>query len=125
MTLGRRLRVYGIGLLLGVILSYLFLGDRLTTTAWMPKDRVKDRLYSTLVKTTPSAERALITKGITIDEVRGTMLTSEIVLSDTERGVDSIFYHVKSKVKGQSLDMIIAGIKDFDRDSTATLVNVR
>jgi hypothetical protein len=125
MTLGKRFRIYGIGLLIGIALSYFFMGDRLTTTAWMPKDRIKDRLGSTLIKASPAAQAELDARGIQLETVRSEMPRAEILLGDTERTEDTIFYHVKAEVNGQALDMTIAGMKDFSSDTTATLLRVQ
>ena len=125
MTFGRRLRLYGIGILLGVILSYMFLGDRLSNTAWMPKDRVRERLHSTLISTSEKAADHLKSINLTIDDVRETMQSAEILLGESTRTDDSLHYRVKSTVKGHELDMVIAALRDFDSDSTATLISIK
>jgi len=124
MTFGRRLRLYIIGIAIGLILSFVFLGDRLSTTAWMPKDRVKDRLHSTLLRSSENAKQSLVERKLTLEDVRNTMHDAEISLSESIRTDDSLLYRVSSRVKGQELDMLIATLRDFRKDSTATLMEL-
>lgn len=125
MTFGQRLRRYAIGIGIGLVLSYLFLGDRLSNTAWMPKDRVKDRLQSTLVKSLPAAETALSQKNINLEDIRSNIQQADIDLRGSTRTDDSIYYKVDCAVKGNDLKMTIAVLRDFDLDSTATLMELR
>lgn len=117
--------MYGIGLLVGIVLSFLFLGDRLTTTSWMPKDRIKDRLSNTLTKASGEVNEQLQSLNITINAVRESMPNADIILGDTERTEDTIFYHVRSTVNEVELDMVIAGLRDFSVDSSATIIEIR
>lgn len=42
-------------------------------------------------------------------------------VSDTEHRGDSLFYAVNTKLQGKDTRLIVVGLRDFDRDSTATL----
>lgn len=125
MDLQRRLTLYLLGLIIGGGLAYWFYGERLTTSAWLPEAKLKQRLRSTLVKTTPAAQRALAEQGVTLDALRIRMDSARIDLGASVRGADSIIYAVDAPYNGRRLQLRISALRDFDRDSTATLLELR
>lgn len=125
MDLQRRLTLYLFGLLIGGGLAYWFYGQRLTTSAWLPDAKLKQRLRSTLVKTTPAAQRALAAEGVTLSDLRARMDSARIDLGASVRGADSIIYAVDAPFNGRRLQLRISALRDFDRDSTATLLELR
>ena len=92
MGLQRRLTLYLFGLIIGGALAYWYYGQRLTTSAWLPEAKLKQRLRSTLLKSSPAAQDAMDAEGIALGDLRIRM--------------DS-------------------ALRDFDRDSTATLIGLR
>jgi hypothetical protein len=124
MPFRRRLLLYLIGLGLGIGLSFLFLGDRLSNTGWMPAARVKQRLHSTLVRSNPAAEEALRTWPATLEEVRAAIPDARLDLKNSLRTRDSIYYALDATLKGRDARLVVVGLRDFDRDSTATLWSV-
>lgn len=125
MDLQRRLTLYLLGLIIGGGLAYWFYGERLTTSAWLPEAKLKQRLRSTLVKTTPAAQHALAEQGVTLDALRIRMDSARIDLGASVRGADSIIYAVDAPYNGRRLQLRISALRDFDRDSTATLLELR
>ena len=69
MTFQRRLKLFIIGLGLGTVLSYFFVGERWSLD-WAFEGRVHKRLHSTLVKAAPSAEAQLGSAGIALATLR-------------------------------------------------------
>lgn len=121
MTLLRRIRYYAIGLLIGGAAAYGIYGNRLINGAWTPEAKVKQRLRSTLLKSTAQAEQELVMRGLALADIRLAMTDADIDFGDTERGDDTIFYAVEADLKGARTRMVIMALRDFDSDSTATL----
>ncbi|MCB0787427.1 MAG: hypothetical protein KDB88_07095 [Flavobacteriales bacterium] len=124
MDLRRRIQLYLIGLVIGGALAYLFYGDRLTNAGWTPKERIKLRLGTTLVKASPVAASYLRDHGMPLDSVRLAMREAEVRLKDTRRSGDSLFYEVRVPLQGRPTSMTILVFEDHRRDSTATLWSV-
>ncbi len=110
-----------IGIFLGGILAYRFYGDRLTNAGWLPEQKVKQRLASTLVAARPEARGALEGSGLQLSDLRTSMPNASVDLGKSRRTDDSIYYHVETDVQGGKAVMVIAVLRDFDRDTTATL----
>lgn len=121
MDLKRRLQLYLVGLIIGGVAAYFFFGERLTNAAWTPEEKIKQRLRSTLLKATPEAEEQLRSRSIELSDVRGAIGQASVEFSSTERKGDSLFYRVDTRLNGAEARLIILGLRDFDRDSTATL----
>ncbi|MCW5899096.1 MAG: hypothetical protein KIT10_07475 [Flavobacteriales bacterium] len=121
MDFRRRLLRYLIGVAIGLGLSILFLGDRLGNMAWTPQARIKQRLTATLVRATPQAEEAMRARSITLEEVRASIPESRVHLRATRRTADSIWYTLRAEPDGVPALLVIAGMRDADVDSTATL----
>lgn len=125
MDLTRRIQLYLIGLIIGGGIAYFIYGDRITNGAWTPESKLKQRLHSTLLQARPSAEQQLAERNIRLEELRLAMDVASIDFSDSERTSDSMFYAVDTRVQGKDLRLIVVGLRDFDRDSTATLWSVQ
>lgn len=121
MDLKRRLQLYLVGLIIGGIAAYFFYGDRLTNSAWTPQEKIKQRLRSTLVKASPEAEVELQARALDLGQVRASLDKATIDLKSTKRTDDSLYYAVDTELKDRHVRLIIVGLRDFDRDSTATL----
>ena len=125
MDLQRRLTLYLIGLIIGGGAAYFFYGERLTSGAWMPEAKLKQRLRSTLVKTTPAAQQELEALRITLADLRQRMDSARIDFGASARNDDSLIYSVTTALHGKQLTLRIGTLRDFDRDSTATLLGIR
>jgi hypothetical protein len=125
MDLQRRLTLYLLGLIIGGALAYWFYGQRLTSGAWLPEAKLKQRLRSTLVKATPDAQQTLDANGITLSDLRARMDSARIDLGSSLRGADSIIYALDAPFNGRRLQLRISALRDFDRDSTATLLEMK
>ncbi|MBK9175500.1 MAG: hypothetical protein IPM46_04020 [Flavobacteriales bacterium] len=125
MDLRRRLTLYLFGLIIGGGIAYWSYGERLTSGAWLPEAKVKSRLRSTLVKATPIAQQSLDEHGITLSDLRLRMDSARIDFGASTRDDDSLIYAVSAPLNGAQLRMRVGTLRDFDRDSTATLLELR
>ena len=126
MTFTRRLVLFGFGTGLGCLLAWGIYGNRLNNTDWMPNYRVKLRLKTTLIKATPEAEAQLAPLNLSLADLRSTVIDScDINFSDSQRSEDSLVYYVHGTVRGQQVQYMVATLRDFRTDSTATLVSIR
>lgn len=121
MEFQRRLTLYLFGLLLGGGLSYWIYGKRITSGAWLPENKTKQRLVSTLVRATPAAEAQLVHWPASLQEVRVAIARAEVRFGESIRRNDSIYYALDGTVAGREARFVIVGLRDFDSDSTATL----
>ncbi len=117
----RRLLRYLIGVSIGLGLSFLFLGDRLGNMKWTPKARIKQRLEATLVRATPAATAAMQQRSITLEQVRASIPDAQVDMGATRRSADSIWYTLRAEPGGVPAQLVIVGLRNFDRDTTATL----
>lgn len=117
--------LFGLGLLLGCLVAWGIYGRRLENTDWMPNHRVKLRLHNTLIKATPAAEQMLAPMNITLADLRKTVIDScEINFSKSIRSKDSLVYYVQGTVQGRPVHYMVATLRDFRTDSTATLTMI-
>jgi hypothetical protein len=121
MPLQRRLILYFFGLLIGGGLSYWIYGKRITSGAWLPESKVKQRLESTLLLTTPEAQTALSAWPADLEEVRAAIPTATVSFNESVRSGDSIYYSLEGVINGKPARFVVVGLRDFDSDSTATL----
>lgn len=121
MDLKRRLQLYLIGLIIGGGAAYFMMGDRLTNGAWTPEQKIKQRLRSTLLLTSPQADQQLAQRDLSLGDVRSSLDSASVQLSATRHSGDSIYYTVDTRLKGKEARLVVVALRDFDRDSTATL----
>ncbi len=121
MDLKRRLQLYLVGLIIGGVAAYFFYGERLTNSAWTPQEKIKQRLRSTLIKASPEAEQELNARAIDLGQVRASLDRASVSLQETKRTEDTLYYAVDTELKEQAVRLTVVGLRDFDRDSTATL----
>lgn len=121
MDLSRRLTLYLFGLILGGLLSYWIYGTRITSGAWLPENKVKQRLESTLLKASEAAERDMLRWPTDLEGVRRAIPTATVSFGESVRSGDSIYYALEGVVDEKPARFVIVGLRDFDRDSTATL----
>lgn len=122
MTLGRRIRLFLIGIALGCVAAWFFFGERLTNSAWLPEDRIKLRLKTTLVKATPEGTADLAAWPTTLDSVRSSIARGEVILKETRRHGDSLTYTVDVVLAGRSARVQTVVLEDLRVDTLATLV---
>lgn len=125
MDLKRRLQLYLVGLLIGGVVAYFFYGDRLTNAAWTPEEKIKQRLRSTLVQSSPEANRQLEERSLGLADIRAALDGATVDLAGTKRTTDTMYYAVDTDLKGQPVRLVVVGLRDFDRDSTATLWRIQ
>ena len=125
MDLKRRLQLYLVGLLIGGVVAYFFYGDRLTNAAWTPEEKIKQRLRSTLVQSSREANRQLQERNLGLADIRAALEHATIDLAQTKRTTDTVYYAVDTDLKGQPVRLVVVGLRDFDRDSTATLWRIQ
>ncbi len=124
MPLRRRIFLYMIGVLIGGALAYSFYGERLVSAGWLPEQKIKQRLASTLIDARPPAREQLDGMQVQLADLRKMMPDASIDLKNSRRTDDSIYYRVDMTVADRPAEMIIAVLRDFDRDSTATLWSI-
>ena len=125
MDLQRRLTLYLFGLLIGGGMAYWIYGKRLTSGAWLPEHKTKQRLESTLLRSTPAADMDLAAWPADLETVRKSIPTATVSFKESIRRNDSIYYALDGTVNGRDARFVIVGLRDFDRDSTATLWSLR
>ncbi len=121
MDLKRRLQLYLVGLVIGGAVAYFIYGERLTNSAWTPEEKIKQRFRSTLIQATPEVQRQLAGRGLQLEDVRAALDGASVDFSASQRTDDSIYYAVDTRLQGREVRLTVVGLRDFDRDSTATL----
>jgi hypothetical protein len=125
MPFSRRLFLYFIGLVIGGGMAWWIYGERLTSGAWLPDHKIKQRLQSTLIAARPAAQTQLTEWPAVLSEVRAALPKAHIDLVNSRRTPDSLYYHVEATVNGRDALVIVAVLRDDLRDSTATLWDLR
>lgn len=125
MTFGRRLRLFMLGMGLGTIVSFAMFGKGCTNTAWAPDARVRLRMKTTLVRSTPGADAAMNALNIDLALLRASMDSLDVDFSNSRRTDDSLYYELSGPVQGRAIKMSIATLRDYAIDSTSTLLMVR
>ncbi len=124
MTFQRRLTLYLFGILIGSGMAWWFYGERLTNSGWLPQEKIKLRLRSTLVATTGTAAEQLAAWPADLAAVRASIDSAAIDLKGSERTEDSIHYAVFARLAGRSARYTVSVLRDFDSDTTAVLRSV-
>jgi hypothetical protein len=125
MPFRRRLLLYLFGVVIGLGLAWWFYGARLTSGAWLPEHKVKQRLRSTLIDARPLARAQLAAWPCSLADLRAAMDSADVDLPASRRTPDSIYYAVNARVRGRDAHLTIAVRRDFDTDSTAVLWDLR
>ena len=125
MDLQRRLTLYLFGLIIGGGMAYWIYGERLTSGAWLPENKTKQRLVSTLLRTTTAADQDLAAWPADLNAVRNSIASATVRFNESIRRNDSIYYALDATVDERPARVVIVGLRDFDRDSTATLWSLR
>lgn len=121
MDLKRRLQLYLLGLVLGGLMAWAFFGKRLSNTAWMPEDRIKLRLKTTLLKAHPNAQAQMAQWPTDLSAVRASIDSAEVLFKETRRSGDSLYYSIQASVSGRKALLTVLALRDYRADSTATL----
>ncbi len=121
MSLKRRIMLYALGVLIGGGLAYFFYGERLASGGWLPENRIKQRLAFTLIDSRAEAKAQLEAWPAELSDLRLAMPNASIDLANSKRTEDSIYYRVNLELKGRNADLVVAVLRDLDRDTTATL----
>lgn len=124
MPFRRRLLMYAIGLVIGGALAWWSFGERLTNSAWTPRERIKLRVASTLVRSAPGAAAALEQRDLDLATVRGAVQAATVDLSRTRRSGDSLFYTLLAPMGADTVTLVVQVFGDHRRDSTATLIGL-
>ena len=77
--------------------------------------------FLSLIQAAPEAQRALQERALQLADVRAAVDRATIDLGRTVRTSDTLYYAVDTDLKGENVRLIVVGLRDFDRDSTATL----
>ncbi|HMC97888.1 MAG TPA: hypothetical protein VKG92_09550 [Flavobacteriales bacterium] len=125
MDLKRRLQLYLVGLIIGGVAAYFMLGDRLVNGAWTPEHKLKQRLRSTLIKASPSAAERIAAWPTDLAALRRSLDSASVDLGASRRTDDSIYYSIDTRIAGRAAHLTVGVLRDFDRDSTATLMDLR
>ena len=125
MTFTRRLRLFILGLGLGTLLSFAIFGKSCTNTAWAPDARVRLRMKSTLIRATPQAQEAMDAMKLDLAALRTGMDSLDVDFSHSRRTDDSLYYELNGPVKGRTVQLSIATLRDYEVDSASTLLMVR
>lgn len=109
----RRLKLYVVGLALGLVLSYALFGDRYPT--WLPGSRVMDDLNRYELIYSPASECALKCANITTASVREVLANGEVNFDESKtKGETHPSYAIEGRTKeGRSLRLYF-----LKRDST-------
>lgn len=121
MDLKRRLFLYGIGLIIGGLLAFFFMGERLTNMKWTPEERIKLRLKSTLVKSTTEAHQAMLAWPTDLEAVKKSIPAADVLVKNTVRNGDSLFYVLDAEISDRPARMVFLVFSDAMSDTTATL----
>ena len=78
-------------------------------------------MRSTLIKASPEAVAELQARTLDLGQVRAALDKATIDLKNTKRTEDSLYYAVDTELNDSKVRLIVVGLRDFDRDSTATL----
>lgn len=124
MNLQRRLTLYLFGIVIGAGLAWQFYGERLTNSGWLPQEKIKLRLRTTLVATTGTAAQQLAAWPADMADVRASIDSAAIDLKGSERTEDSIHYAVYTRLAGKPVHYTVSVLRDFDRDTTAVLRSI-
>jgi len=124
MDIKRRFALYGVGVLIGGAAAYFTFGNRLLNASWTPKERIKLRITQTLTKATPAAADALSAEGLTLEQLRSSVPQAEVILAETRRSGDSLFYQLRAQLSNKSLLLTVQVFEDHRKDSSATLMRM-
>lgn len=114
-----------LGLGLGTIVSFALFGKGCTNTAWAPDARVRLRMKTTLVRSTPRADAAMTELRIDLATLRSSMDSFDVDFSKSRRTDDSLYYELSGPVHGRPMELSIATLRDYAIDSTSTLLMVK
>jgi hypothetical protein len=109
----RRLKLYVVGLALGLVLSYALFGDRYPT--WLPGSRVMDDLNRLELNYAPASECALSCANISRESIQELLDNGEVNFDESKtRGETHPSYAIEGTTKdGRSLRVFF-----LKRDST-------
>lgn len=113
-----------LGIGLGTIMSFMIFGKSCTNTAWAPEARVQLRMKTTLIRSTAQADSAMFMLGIDLADLRASMDSLEVDFGNSRRTADSLYYELAGPVKGRAVNLSIATLRDYDIDSTSTLLSL-
>lgn len=122
MTFSRRLVLYLIGIGIGSVAAWFIFGERLANKGWTPKERIKKRIHATLVKQSTQAQQQLAAWPADLVQVRAAVPTAEVLLDETRRRNDSLFYTLDAEVAGKPARMVFSVMDRYERDTSAVLM---
>lgn len=124
MDLSRRLKLYLLGILIGSVCAWFIFGQRLLNAGWTPEERIRKRIEATLVKLSPLAKQQLDSWPADFSQVKASVATADVVVSETRRRGDSLFYAMDASVNNKPARLVFAVLEHYEIDSTATLQSI-
>ncbi len=121
MDLKRRFKLFGFGIVLGIIVSFFFFQDRLGVfTDWMPGERVKLRLRSTYVGNSAEVDAQIKANNWPDTLAHCFMWEGDVKLGESKTRSEPMMYVLDWSFSGQLLKaQFTVG------DSTATMDRVQ
>src|SRR5690554_2393523 len=121
MTIWRRIRLFSIGIGLGLLIVYFYFGDRELNT-WTPQSRVIAAIDSAEVSITPRANCQLKCLGITKDQAEEFALASKVNFSESNPKHEPCpIYRLKTKDEAQAFEMLW---EVCEKKNTAELMSI-
>ena len=117
MDLKRRFKLFGFGIVLGIILSFFFFEDRLGAfTDWMPGERIKLRLRSTYVGNSEEVDAMIKANNWPDTLARSFMWEGEVMLGESKTRSEPKVYILDYDLNGRPIKATFVAT-----DSTAVL----
>lgn len=120
MNLTQRFSRYLLGVVIGLILVFIFFGKR-SCSDWMPNDRILLRLSETDMIITKKSRCLLDCQGLGDEDLLHLLRTGDVIFRESETRSYPLIYLVEAERETDGLDY---SMKFEARDSTTTLINV-
>ena len=124
MDFSRRLKLYGLGIIIGGVCSWFIFGQRLLNSGWTPQQPLQQQNEEPLVKASPLAQAQLAAWPAEVNAVREAVAGSEVLLSETRRAGDSLFYTMEAVVKDRPARIVVSVREPYERDTSAVLMRI-
>lgn len=120
MNLTQRFQRYFVGVVIGLILVFVFFGER-SCTDWLPNDRVLDRLSETDMIITKKARCEMNCAGLVDEDLLHLLRTGNVEFNQSQTRTYPLVYYVEASRESDDYDY---AMKFEARDSTTTLIDV-
>lgn len=123
MTIGKRLRLYFIGFIIGCVLVYFMLFRGTDRSYWLPANRVKEQVRKSQFRYSERVECNMKCRKITHAEVEEILRNGEVNFSESDtRGAIVPSYAIEGKTSANKNLRVLVTI--FERDSVAEITTV-